>query len=351
MSTDVFFIKPMPEESVFSYVLRINMVLAPCRMPNIFDKKGRWSNYITLPQQYQEIFSKNPDSKVFKLLLDSRVIEYQNDILKNPVGYTRTMAAFLKGHRVKIGTHYQVKYCRRCIEDFIRLYGFSYFKADWASWDSGHNCRVHREAFYIIDSGNKVDALQAVQSVLMGKRSRFCKNLGDSTYYLGVEVEDEYYRSKLSEIKLPYLAPCLKNKLKAWLLLDGHSFPNNMISIVRCANHSSLVDSMESHVFRDYVFKKAYFALHNSNYSRFHEFWKHHCELHTFYCGVIKKQGLKGVIAKLRGVNCSKCFYAYCPASLTIVQSRRTFWFNFRGYKCSGEKMISDYILRKYRSF
>lgn len=347
MSTDGFLIAPMPEECVFSYILRINMVLAPCRIPNIFDKKGRWSKYITLPPEYQEVFLSNSDYKVFKLLLDSGVIQYQKDKLKNPVDYTSTMTGFLKGDRVVKRSSYRVKYCPRCIADFIRSHGFSYLKADWALWSSGDNCRVHREPFNIIDSGNKVDALQAVQSVLTGKRSRFCKSLGDSTYYRG--VEDEYYRSEHSEKKLPHMASCLENKLKAWLLLDGHTFPENMITAVRSASNGSLIRCMESHVFRDYVFEKAYFALHNSNYSRFHEFWKHHCELHTFYCGVIEKQGLKGTIAKLRGTNCSKCRDVYCPANLTIVQPRGAFWFTFRGYKCSGEQMISDYILKKYR--
>lgn len=348
MSTDAFFIAPMPEECVFSYILRINMVLAPCRMPNIVNQKGHWSKYITLPQQYQEIFLKKTDSKVFKLLLESGVIEYQKDILKSPVDYTRTMADFLKGSRVKKRSTY-VKYCPKCIADFIGLYGFSYLKADWALRSSNHNCRVHREPFNIIDSGNQADSLQAVQSVMMGKRSRFCKSLRDLKYYREVEAEDEdeHYRSGDSEKVLPHLASCLANKLKAWLLIDGHTFPNNMIAAVGSASNYSLNRYMESHVFRGYVFNKAYFALHKSDYSRFHEFWKRHCELHTFYCGVIQKQGLKGTIARLRGVNCSKCRDAYCPANLIIVQPRQAFWSAFRDYKCYGERMTSYYPSEK----
>ncbi|TKF25159.1 hypothetical protein FCV50_22710 [Vibrio kanaloae] len=350
MSGHTFVISPMPKECVFSYIVRINMVLSPCKMPNIFGKHGCWAQSITLPHRYQEIFIKNNDSQVFSLLLESGVINLQQDILKNPVDYTRTIAHFLKGDRVQKCSSYQVKYCPKCIADFIRLYGFSYLKADWASWSSGDNCRLHREPFNIIDSGNKADALQSVQSVMIGKRSKFCKSLRDSTYYREVEVEDNYYRSEEPKQELPHLASCLKNKLKAWLLIDGHTFPQNMITAVRCANHSSLVYSMESHVFRDFVFKEAYFALHDSSYFRFHEFWKRYSELHTFYCGVIEKQGLKGVIAKLRGANCSKCRDVYCPANLTIIQPCRSFWFTFQGYKCSGEQIILDCLLRKHRS-
>ncbi|PTP42747.1 hypothetical protein [Vibrio splendidus] len=338
MNRDAFFVIPMPEECVFSYIIRINMVLAPCRIPNIFAKNGRWSKYVTLPQRYQEIFSQNNDFQVFNLLLKSGVIEHQKDILKSPVDYTRTMTTFLKGGRVKKRSSNQIKYCPKCIAEFIGTYGFSYFKADWALWKSGDNCQIHREPFNIIDSGNKADALQAVEMVMMGKRSRFCKSLRDSPYYQ--EISDENYYSGNTEDKLPHLASCLENKLKAWLLSNNHTFPKNMITAVRCADHGSLVSSMESHVFRDFVFRKAYSSLHNSNYLRFHEFWKRYSELHMFYCGVIEKQGLKGKIAKLRGFNCSKCRDVFCPANLTIIQTRRAYWSIIHGYKCPGERML-----------
>lgn len=175
---------------------------------------------------------------------------------------------------------------------------------------------------------------------MKGQRSKCCKSLRDSPYYS--EHIYDGYRTENSERKLPHLASCLINKLKAWLLTDGHTFPDNLITAVRSANHRSLVYCMESHVFRDFVFKKAYFALHDSNYLRFHEFWEQYFECHTFYCGVIEKQGLSGEIAKLRGSNCSKCSDHFCPANLAIVPaSRGLFGFYFSGYKCPGGGMKS----------
>lgn len=327
---------PMPQECVLSYIYRINMVLAPCKMPNVIDKRGRWSGHIILPHQYQKILIKHTDYQVFNLLLESGVIEYQDDILKSPVDYTRIMAAFLKGERVKKGFSSQLKYCSKCIKEFIEKYGFAYFKADWTHYITSDNCSVHRMPLYIIDSGNRKDALKAIGIVMMGKHSQFCKSLSDSPYYR--EISDDYYISKSTEAKLPHLASCLKSRLKAWLLIDDHTFPDSLVSSVRCASHDSFVRSIKTYVFIDYVFKAAYIALHHSDYSRFHTFWERYAEIYTFYCGVIKKQGLSGKIAKLKGSNCSKCRDIYCPANLAYSSSL----YSYRPYKYLGERITTN---------
>lgn len=344
MSCETFVVAPMPGEYVFSFIFRINMVLAPCKMPNVINKNGRWNSSITLPFQYQDIFLKMGDSQVYKLLLDSGVFSHRKDVLKSPVGYTETMSAVLQGKTVHNISFAKLSYCPKCIAEFISIYGFAYFKADWGL---GYNCRVHKKPFNIIETNNRKDSLQAIEQVMTGRRSRFCKSLRDFPYYRDFESENNSKQHGI-ETQLPHLASCLESKLKAWLLTDGHTFPKILIMTVRSANHDSLVRNMESHVFRDYVFKKAYAALHRSDYSRFNNFWSRYAEIHKFYCGVIEKQGLVGAVAKLRGGNCSKCCDRHCPANLLIAPSCRSLGFNFRGYKCPGEQMKSDYYFIKH---
>ncbi|MEZ8796792.1 hypothetical protein OAA_02320 [Vibrio cyclitrophicus 1F175] len=331
-------IKPMPEECVLSYILRINMVLGPGRMPNVFNEKGKWSEYLMLPERYQGIFINNFDSQVFNLLLDSGFIEYQADILKSPTSYTIFMGAFLKGQKVKRSSSPQVKYCSKCIVDSIKKNGFAYFKADWASWMSGDNCRLHKEAFHVIKAGNRKDTIKAVELVMIGKRSKFCKSLRDLPYYR--EVSDDLYYSKASMLNEPHLAPCLVNKLKMWLLYENHIFPDSIVEALGSASHDSLVRSMESHIFRDYMFKKAYYALHDSSYLKFHEFWQRCSKLHTFYCGVIEKQGLNETVFKAQGANCSKCHDVDCSANILIIKPRQHLFSSFQGYRCCGEQML-----------
>lgn len=324
---------PMPQECVLSFILRVNLVLALRGMPQIINKKGQWARSITLNSKYQEFFSKLSDLQVAKLLFESGVLKHETDILKNPVSYTKDMENFLKGKRVAKYSSRDVKYCASCIREFIETYGFAYFKASW-SREYCDYCSLHKEPFFRINSDNRKETLQALKLIMKGQRSNLCQSFRDSPYdYETIEDNHCLYVEK-TENELPHLAICLKNKLKAWMLNEDHEFPSSLIKAVRCFDNQSIIRNMESHVFRDYVFRVAYYALHNSDYFMFHEFWKKQCEIYLFYCGVIKKSELRGEIAKLRGCNCSKCFFESCPANKMILWPRTVQRYSFQSYKC-----------------
>ncbi|MEZ8028126.1 hypothetical protein [Enterovibrio norvegicus] len=300
-------------------------------MPSIISNKGCWSKYISLSHGYQDVFLKYTDSQLFNLLLDSCFISTEENVLKNPASYVKVISDFLTGNKVYKGHANRIRYCSKCISEAIEIYGFAYFSAHWTSPGSGNNCKIHEVPLYVIDSYCKKDTLYALDIVMMGKKSEFCKSLNNSDFC----PEGEYYFSLLEgpEKKPPHLAPCLINKLKAWLILDGHTFPTELITAVRCASHSSLVSSMETYVFKNYLLKRAYVTLYNSNYKIFHDFLTKNSELHTFYCGIIEKQGLKGVIARLQGSNCSKCSDVHCPANHSIIHPSGM-PSSFNGHRC-----------------
>ncbi len=344
MSSTTLTLSPKPQESIISLIFRINMVFKPGKMPQLIDKKGRFSKYISLTPEFQAIFWEYTDAQIFSLLINASIIKRnQYDFLKSPVDYTVGIRDFLQGKRVKIGISSDVYYCASCIRESIEKYGFAYLKRIWTTYLSSDDCCVHKEPLYKIMSDNRKDTLQAIETVLGGRRSKFCKSLRDSSYYRPYrEIEYAALPTTAGSIKeLPHIAPCLEKRLKAWLLREGHTFPSSLIEDVRLADHDSLIRSMKSHVFRDFVFNKAYRALHESEYVDFHDFWERNSVIQSFFCGIIKKQGLQGKIAKLRSENCSKCLESFCPANQIILFPRCIFsnQFNSFDYKCVGKRV------------
>ena len=343
MNSTTLVLSPRPQESIISLIFRINMVFDSGKMPQLIDKKGRYSKYISLTPKYQAIFSEYTDTQIFNLLLNTGIIQHSLDFLKSPVDYTVGIRDFLQGKRVKIGISSDVYYCASCIREFIETDGFAYLKGSWTTSLSNDDCCVHQEPLYKIVSDNRKDTLQAIKTVLAGRRSEFCKSLRDYSYYRPYrEIQYTTLPTTAGSIKeLPHIAPCLEKKLKAWLLREGHTFPSNLIEDVRLADHDSLIRSMKSHVFRDFVFNKAYRSLHESEYVDFHDFWERHSVIQSFFCGVIKKQGLQGKIAKLRSKNCSKCIERSCPANQIILFPRFSLAKEFSSfdYECVGKRI------------
>ena len=333
-------IYPLPEESLLSYIYRINLVESHLTKLRVVSTSGKWKKRIALTAGFQKYFAQLTDFQLSKLICDSGYIGVELNQIDTIIEINTTLRNILKGEKIKLISSLPIKYCKKCISNFIEKYGVGYIKAEWNLSTGPTICTVHDELYFQIDVENAEQAEVALRKIISGRSSEYCVKLNNKPLKFHYDLNEKIQRSLES---FPYLAPCLSNKLKGWLLTQGRKTPNEIHSVIGTSDKACYVKAgcrriqtseIEKYVFKSVLFRTAYRRLYFSDYPEFTRFWEENRTEKTIYFGVIKQQDLQASIHKLRSRNCSKCNEWECPAVELIFEETQPRLFRKRHFIC-----------------
>ena len=270
-------LKAQKDESIHNMIYRTHVINGIFDFSNIITTKGSWSSFPKVLQDTLHLYKPIDDFKLLHLLRDIGLARITNKIFENPLEYREDLQKFLGQYNDKYGSKQgttPIRYCLPCIKDYIKKFGYSFINV---TWSRNSLCPTHETDLHIAEVTNRREAIDALNCIVRGVHPKAYKKPSYRSDYF--HDFREYYHVKSCE----YIAPCLDDELKEFIIANWKSFPRDLID----KNYSS-----ESYLTQPYMMTKIYESAKNSKYKQFTHFWNNFAEIKYIDSGVINRKAI-----------------------------------------------------------
>jgi hypothetical protein len=286
-------LKYLPDESVQSWIYRNIYVSGSFDFSTVIGPKGEWRAYPTFNDDCN--FDKNliEDVDFLAFLRRSGLANKSADFFENPVDYLadieRVFDKRINSLKATSGSR-PVRYCRYCIEEVMKEYGFAYFKSCWLSETE---CSVHSRVLYEINALGRKENEVLIQEILGG-----------------IDIPAEF-RGKAKKRKVDvtshnndiqfHMMPCFQSDLYRWALCERRDYSRGMDDVEFHYPDGRRKSAGKS------VFSKAYYFYLYQHPKQFAEFFEATNEIKEYRFGFMQRYTLQEKLLKSKRHNCSKC--------------------------------------------
>jgi hypothetical protein len=300
-------LKIQKDESIHSLIYRTHVINGVSDFSNIITTKGGWASFPKILKDTLHLYKPIDDLKFFHLLRDIGLAEITNKTFNDPVAYREDLEIFFgfyQGTRRNKQWSLPIKYCLICIKSHIKRHGYGVIKV---TWSDNTFCPIHETDLHVVRTITRKEAVEGLSHILRGVHP---KKYEPPSYRRGYFSDyREYYHQK----KCDYIAPCLANELKEFILANWRNFPQGLLD----KNYSS-----ESYLTKHYMMEQIYNAAKDSKYQGFIDFWNNFSEIKYIDTGVVNRKAITEKVHKSTKVSCHNCKHTNCFSNLAIIPTR-----------------------------
>lgn len=176
MSSIEMFLMPLPDEHIYSYLFRRFRLSGEINIANkIFNPDGHFKKKVYIPECYLPFISKERCN-------GKNITQMYYSWQSTGYSIARRSGMLLKSVKISknkfdewdvsfvIQNHYSsspesVKFCRSCVEGFIRDYGFAYLPSIWLGYD--RVCGLCNKNLYAASCSSAQTAFKAMTEIFM----------------------------------------------------------------------------------------------------------------------------------------------------------------------------------------
>jgi hypothetical protein len=295
------------DESIHSLIYRTHVINGFFDFSNIITAKGGWASFPTILKDTLYLYNPIDDLKFLHLLRDIGLTKITNKTFNDPVAYRVDLEKFFgiyQGTRRINRMSLPIKYCLICIENHIKIHGYGVIKVTWIC---NTFCPIHKTDLHIVRAINRKEAIEGLSHILRGIHPKKY----DPPSYRSDDFSD--FREDYHQKDCDYIAPCLANKLKEFILANWRTFPQNLLD----RNYSS-----ERYLTEHYMMGQIYNAVKDREYQDFIGFWNDFAEIKYIDTGVVNRKAITEKVHKNTKVSCHNCKHTNCFSNLAIIPAR-----------------------------
>lgn len=320
-----------PDETLHSFIFRVCLVNGVEEYADVTGQTACWRKTPYLNENIARYFTGYNDHDFLTLIRNSWRAIRNAEMFSDPTEYMSDVKNIYVHHHRKRGIAHrtQIKYCMNCIRESIKNNGYGYFKSSWHYKYSGY-CITHNKSLTVSPRISSGKPYELIKTILRGEYPVGCYS---TLNFINPkeEVTPPLYASTKEFNALPYdngsfiyIADCLKNEIKKFILSYTAEFPK-MGLINDCTQKKTIQHYPGSYLSRDHIISKILRCFFQENFTPFLSFWKENAVKTAVPCGVISITDIYEHIYIFRNSNaCSMCNSLICPIKKRCIVSYDT---------------------------
>lgn len=235
----------------------------------------------------------------------------------NPVDYLNELAIItpVDGSNFPYKGQIPIRFCRECIEESIKKYGFGYLKSAWLS---NVKCGVHDVPLAELTNGKRKGTIIDLREILAGRPTHNSKEVFE--LFKGSHL----YQEKISKTHF-HIMPCLLMDFYMWASKENSDPALQYEYLDFRSQYSLKKDISDTYLHQKYIYFEETYPI------QFKAFLEIKAELKEYKFSLQQKFSLREMLLKSKNKNCSKCSRwggtNYCPIKPIKLQ-RLVYEFN-----------------------
>ncbi|KGK00165.1 hypothetical protein [Thalassotalea sp. ND16A] len=172
-------LKPFTEQGEFihSFIFRMQDTTGFKDFSNIVSTTGRWKEYIYIHKNTGFIFERHNESDLIQLLRNTGfdkkyTVQGRAQELTKPTKYLEDLQKLInptskpRGLMIPNFMSREVRFCKSCMNEFIKEYGTGFFKGHW---QVSKYCNTHQIPLLLLKASAKNTSIQNIRRIIRGE--------------------------------------------------------------------------------------------------------------------------------------------------------------------------------------
>ncbi|MEB5560510.1 hypothetical protein GOP87_13280 [Vibrio cholerae] len=161
----------LQDESLHSFIYRRLALwgLEASSYSGLISSDGCWYKAPCIPKEISFVFDDIPDDFLITKLFQSGMIRIENDSLVYTYNWLYgdlDKTFYGRKYHGQLSRKISIRFCQKCIKEYIAVFGFGYFHRDWIS---RFFCEKHSSPLTRLEVQGRTNAIAQINSILRGR--------------------------------------------------------------------------------------------------------------------------------------------------------------------------------------